>query len=282
MSLMRMPFTVLGQWVTGLTVVAFVIATTGCGGLTLPTLGNGGSGSGGSFGTIVNTDITKDLIGGVRMSSGEAVYVFGQFNSDGTVADVTLAVYQNASGQEAKLFLESGRLTQVVGFDGSTVDFSYTEVSVQRIAGTATYTPVSGSPAAVNFDIDLQQTADQVAALVQNLTGMQISTDAPPSDQSAASAKTTGGISAKAEVRSEQAIIVVVLVPIFMAITGYAIVLAVSQIMETFVLAEEELMIAVLTPFIVMGDLMRAAVGLPVITIQYGSPDVNFDIPRPS
>jgi len=282
MSVMRMPFTRLGKWVTVLTVLAFVAATTGCGGLTLPSLGNDGSGNGGQFGVIVNTDISKDLIGGVRMSSGEAVYAFGQFNPDGTVAAVTSAVYQNASGQEAKLFLDSGRLTRLVGFDGATVDFSYTEVSAQRLAGTATYTPVSGSPSVVNFDIDLQQTASQVAALVQNLTGMQISTDAPPSDQTAASAKALGGVSAKAGGRSELGIIVIALVPIFMAITGYAIVLAVSQIMEAFVLAEEEVMIAVLTPFILMGDLLRAAVGLTVITIQYGGPDVPFDIPRPS
>ncbi len=285
MSLMRMPFTIAGRWVTGLTLVAFVAATTGCGGITLPVIGDGGGGSTNDYGVIVNTDISQDLIGGVRMKSGEAVYAFGRFNADGTVAEVTSAVYQDAEGRVATLYLESGRPTRAVGFDGATVEISYTDVSAQRLAGTATYTPAGGAPASVDFDIDLQRTAAEVAAQVESLTGLQISTEAPPSEPSGAGVSDGGGTNARtagaaAGVKSH--LVGLVLVPVFIAITGFAIVLAVSQIAQAFVAVGNALVVVFLMPFIVMGNIMRAAVGMPLITIQYSPQTVNINIPRPS
>jgi hypothetical protein len=283
MSLMRVPFTLVGRGITGLTLLAFVVATTGCGGVTLPpTQNGGGDGSDGLFGVIVNTDTTKDLLGGLRKSSGEAVYAFGRFNADGTVADVTSVVYQNADGQVARLFLESGRPVRAVGFDGATVEITYAEVSAQRLAGTATYTPADGSAATVtNFDIDLEVTAAEVAATVQDLTGLQISTDSPPSGADVpsgqgAAAKTAGGA-----VGVKSHLITAVVVPIAIAVTGFAIVLAVSQIARAFVAVGNAMVVVFLLPFIVMGNLMRSAVGQPPITIQYGAANVNINIPPP-
>jgi hypothetical protein len=149
------------------------------------------------------------------------------------------------------------------------------------MSGTATYTPTGGgTPTEVGFDIDLLKTAADVAALVQETTGIEISTDAPPSDSSAArgiNAKTAG-----AAVGVKSHAVVILLMPVFVAITGFAMVLAMSQIAHAFVLAEQVFMVAFLTPFIVMGELMRTAISLPLVPIAYGSVDVHITIPRPS
>lgn len=270
MSLMRLPFTRAGRCITAITTAAFVFATTGCEGLNiLP----GDSTDG--FGVIINTDASKDLIGGVRLASGEAVYAYGTFNDDGTVGEVTACVYQNADGQQATLFFESGRPSRGIGFDGAEIVITYDEVTSTRLKGTATYTPTEGAPATLSFDIDLQQTAAQVAQLVEDLTGLQIADDEPP-DESAETAKRLGGDP------TAQRSVIVLLIPVFISITGFTITLTLSQLMKGFVQAGNVLVIAFLSPFILMGNLMRAAIGLPLVTIQWdatGTPNIN--IPRP-
>jgi len=288
-----MPFTIAGQWVTGLTTVAFIIATTevltmtGCSGTSIDLSGGGSSdGIEDQFGVIVNTDPTKDLIGGVRMRDGQSVYAFGRFNPDGSVADVTSAVFQNADGQIAKLFLESGRPVRGVGFDGTTIEIAYTEVSTERLKGTATYLPAGESPATVDFDIDLQKTGADVAALVKDLTGLQISTDEPPAepDPTASTIKAVAGVNARVAdggATARRAVLALVLVPIFVAITGFAIVTAFSQIANAFMAVGSAFMIAFMLPFIIMGNIMRAAVGMPLVEIQYDSQGPYLVIPRP-
>lgn len=282
MSLMRMPWTIAGQWVTGVTLVAFFIA--GCEGLniTLPPV-DGDDKTGELFGVIVNSDPSTDLLGGVRMRSGEAVYAFGTFQPDGTVGEVTSAVYQNAAGQVARLFFESGRPVRAVGFDGTELIITYTTVTAQRLVGTATYTPAGGTPVSVSFDVDLQKMASEVAAQVQSLFGLAISTAAPPTLPDSTAARGTGGLRAKAlagevEVKSSVAI---VLVPVFIAITGFSIVLVVSQIAQAFVTAGNAVVLAFLTPFILMGNLMRAALGQPLVTIDYDPLNPVINVPRP-
>ncbi|GMV96932.1 MAG: hypothetical protein AMXMBFR83_12910 [Phycisphaerae bacterium] len=273
MSLMRLPFRFNGKCVTAVTLAAFLRLTIGCGDLNL-VLPDGGSGD--SFGVIVNTDVTKDLIGGVRLRSGEAVYAFGTFNPDGTVGEVTACVYQNADGQQAELFFESGRVSRCVGFDGSEIVITYTEVTSTRLKGSATYTPAGGTPATLEFDIDLQQTAAQIAQLVRDLTGIQISTDEPPEP-------TAGSLGEKALAGAPAAktTLFVFLLPGFISFTGFVITLTLSQLMNVFIQAGNTLVLVFLTPFILMGNLMRAATGQPLVTIEYDQGNPVLIIPRP-
>jgi hypothetical protein len=280
MSLMRMPWTIPGQWVTGVTLVAFFIA--GCEGINLippPPDGNDGD----LFGAIVNRDASTDLLGGVRLPSGEAVYAFGTLNPNGTVGEVTSAVYQNADGQVAKLFFESGRPVQAVGFDGATLTISYTSVTPQRLAGTATYTPADGAPVLVNFDVDLEKAAADVAAEVQALFGIKTSADAPPPPPTGTESDGEGGVKARTiegDVQTKSAV-AIVLMPVFIAITGFSIVLVVSQIAKSFVAVGNVVVLAFLTPFILMGNLMRAALGQPLVTIDYDPLNPVINVPRP-
>src|SRR5687767_7139143 len=116
MSLMRTPFTIAGQWVSGTTVVALLIASTGCAGIDLPD-GNG-DGDSDVYGLIVNTDTSKDLIGGVRTRNSGSVFAFGRFNPNGSVAEVTSVVFENDSGKKATLYFKFGWPSRAVGFDG--------------------------------------------------------------------------------------------------------------------------------------------------------------------
>ncbi|HOB75820.1 MAG TPA: hypothetical protein PKG54_14990 [Phycisphaerae bacterium] len=275
MSLMRMPWTIAGQWVTGITLVAFFIA--GCESILPPV--DGGDDGDSLFGVIVNRDSSTDLLGGVRMRSGEAVYAFGTFNPDGTVGEVTSAAYQNAAGQVARLYFESGRPVQAVGFDGSTLTIAYTSVNLQRLAGTATYAPAGGAPVSVAFDVDLEKAAADVAAEVQELFGITTSSAAPPPPSTGAE----GGVKARTiegDVQTKSAV-AIVLVPVFIAITGFSIVLVVSQIAKAFVAVGNVVVLAFLTPFILMGNLMRAALGLPLVTIDYDPLNPVINVPRP-
>lgn len=281
MSLMRMPFTIAGEWISGITVVAFFIAGTGCAGVDLPT----GSGDGDGYGLIVNTDTSKDLIGGVRTRTSGSVFAFGRFNPNGSIAEVTSVVFENDAGQKATLYFKFGWPSRAVGFDGSVLTIDYDEVSAQRLSGQATFTPAGAAAQSWEFDIDLQQTAAQIADLVEDLTGIEITNQNPPNPASSQPADGDKTMVANKGGRSDSSILVIVIVPIVLVLTGFAIHISLGQMLKSFVetadAVGEALMIAFLTPFILMGNLMRLALGQPLVTISYNQGDPTLYIPRP-
>ena len=269
MSLMRLPWSRTGRVITFATLLAFGLTVTGC-------IDPVADSSGDGYGVIVNTDITKSTLGGVRLKTGESAYLYGAFNDDGTVGEVNSTLFQDANGQQLKLFFESGRPVLAVGADGSRLEVAYTEVTATRLAGQAVFTPADGSaPAAFPFDVDLQQTAADLAATVQQLTGLQISSDPPP-DGSA-------GPTSKPAVREHS--VKVVVVPVFISITGFLVVQVVAGIMSsvarTATAVGQAVTLAVLTPLIVMGNIMRSATGQPLITVDLSGPTPNINIPPP-
>ncbi len=277
MSWMRMPFTVAGQYVSATAMVAVFAA--GCFEL--------GGGAGDLFGTIVNTDTSKDLIGGVRLRSEEAAYAFGRFDSNGEVAEITSVVFRDGSGQTATLHLESGRPSRAIGFDGSRLQIIYHEVTTQRLRGQVIFTPAGGSAQTYDFDVDLQQTAQQVADLIEETLGIEITNQPPPDDTT--TARSTG---APADPREKTAVegVVVLAVPVILVVTGFTINLVLGQILKAMVdLADaivKSFIVAALTPFVFMGNLLRLAAGQPLVTLEYneesiGDGDIVLTIPRP-
>jgi hypothetical protein len=281
MSLMRMPFTMAGEWISGITVVALIIAGTGCAGVDLP----GGDGNTDKYGLIVNTDTSKDLIGGVRTRNSGSVFAFGRFNPNGSIAEVTSVVFENGAGKKATLFFKFGWPSRAVGFDGSVMTIDYEEVNAQRLSGTVTFTPVGGPTRSWEFVIDLQQTAAQIADLVVDLTGIEITNQNPPNPSASQPADDDKTVVADKSSRSDSSLLVVVVVPIVLVLTGFTIHLTLGQMLKSFVetadAVGEALMIAFLTPFILMGNLMRLALGQPLVTISYNQGDPTLYIPRP-
>jgi hypothetical protein len=268
MSLMQLPWSNCGRAITCVTLLAFSLTISGC-------VDPGGTSDGSDgFGVLVNTDTSKSTIGGVRLKTGENVYLYGTFNSDGTVGEVTSALFQNADGQQLKLFFESGRPVQAVGFDGSKLDITYSEVSSTRLTGEAVFTPVDGSaPTTFPFDIDLQKTAADLAASVQQLTGMQISADPPPADPASTTSKPA----------VSQRGVQVLIVPVFISLTGFAVVQVMAQIMSSVSQAVtgvgRAIVFAFMTPFILMGNIMRTALGQPLITVDLSAGIINIPPP---
>jgi len=283
MRLMRFPYTIAGQWVSGLTIVALIVATTGCNGFEW--LGATSAGDN-PFGVLVNTDTSKDLIGGVRLESGEAVYVYGTFNEDGTVKEITAAVIQNTEGEQASLTFESGRPKKGVAFDGSTLEMTYDEVSNERLSGQVVLVAAeSGVTQTIPFDIDLLKAAADLAQMVEDLTGIAITADAPPSDSAARQLKSVESVdgSSKSLQRTEVSIVVIALVPIAFATAGFLLTSVMAQMMDAFVEAAETIaratVIAVFAPFIIMGNLMRLAVSQPILTIDVEIQGTALGIP---
>lgn len=275
MSLLRLPYTRFGQVISGLTLAGFLATTCGCGGISI----GGDVDASEAYGVLINSDKSKDLIGGVRMRNGESAWVYGRFNDDGTIARVDATVFRNAQGQEATLRFGSGRPSVAVGFDGSRLDISYQEVSTVRLKGAATFTPANGTgPVTWAFDIDLQKTAAEIAQIVETLTGLQITTEPPPADGQADGSRANKSLSGRAELDID---ILVLLAPATFAVTGFTIDLTLSQLLQSLDAAGEAVVLTFLMPFIIMGNLMRLALGMPLVTIDFDSSGAVLNIPRP-
>lgn len=279
MSLMRLPRTILGEWISGTTIVALIIATCGCNGINLNP-----DNPGDAYGLLVNTDTSKDLIGGVRLRNGQSAYAFGTFNPDGSVGEVTAVTFENEHGQKATLYFESGRPVRGIGFDGSELLIRYDEVSAQFLRGQVTLNLASGETYEWDFDIDVQLTAAQVAATIEELTGIDITSDAPPEQPDLDDPADKGVRTAKSG-HSDSGIALIVVVPILIAVSGFTIHLVTGQILENFVRTADAIaeaaVLAFLAPFIIMGNIMRLALGQPLVTITYDQGDPILNIPRP-
>ncbi len=271
MSAFRLPYSIAGQWVTGTTIVGLLILTSGC-----PSVSDITDGS--KYGVIVNTNLNKDLIGGVRLPNGQSVYAFGSFNENGEVGEITSAVFEDGNGKKFSLSFESGRPVRAVAPDGSRLEITYREVSETWLRGDLAFRPASGELYTMPFDIDLQKTAAEVASLVEQLTGIQITTDPPPP-----SSKDRGA--ARAASRSQRPSVEIIVVPVVLAVTGFTITTVLGQALEDFARTADAIaeaaILTFLAPFIIMGNVMRLALGQPLVTIDYDRDGAILNIPRP-
>lgn len=283
MQWMRAPLTIPGQFISATMMVSILAAGCPSDGLFAED----------GFGTIINTDTSKDLVGGVRLKSGQAVYSYGSFLADGSVGEVTSIVFQDTSGGLATLYLESGRPSRLIAPDGTRMQIIYEEVSTQRLAGTISITPAGQSEQTYAFDVDLQKTAQDIATLVKNELGITITTETPPADSTSKAVADLGtptpvAPSQKATSAVDRDVLVVV-VPAVLVVTGFTLNLVMSQILSAMLRVADAVaksfIVAILTPFIFMGNVMRFAIGQPLVEINY-TPDLiqnelEVVIPRP-
>lgn len=276
MPFFRFPYSIPGQWISTLAIVGLIIMPFGCQTVQILDGPNGNP-----FGVIVNTDTSRPVLGGVRVQSGEEVYLYGNFTPQGAIANITGAAFVNKDGDEASLVLEDGLPVYAVGFDGSSIDLVYQEVSFERVAGSAEmYFAETGETESLTFDVDLLLAAAELAELVLDLTGLQISDEEPPDSAKAATIADSGKSDATADKPSgdaEQNIIIINLFPPAFSLTGFTIVNVMAQLLEvtlfTFVnvigLLTRTIIIAVFTPFLLLGNLLRAASGLPTLALDF-------------
>src|SRR5712671_3520720 len=100
MRALMSPYSISGQLITALLAGVMIIGPAGCNGYQV-SLNGVTTTMTNPFGFLINTDTTSDLLGTLRLTDGNAVFVYGTRDSDGNVADVQAAVLRNADGHEA-------------------------------------------------------------------------------------------------------------------------------------------------------------------------------------
>jgi len=170
------------EWLSGLLSVAVILAPFGCR-LQSVDLGDGGllddlfGGSDSDAGLFLNQDETSPLLLAGRDEAGNVFYVFGTRDADGDLEEIEAVSVKTAGGEESFLAFESGRPTHVEGPNGSYAHATYTEVSAKRLAADVElYNAADDTKQQFPVEIDLEQTAQQVAAAVEQATGRSLET----------------------------------------------------------------------------------------------------------
>jgi hypothetical protein len=149
---------------------------SGPSGPTVPTLNTK------SAGLFLNEDTSDPLIVAGRNEAGDAFFVYGTRQSNGAVGEVNSILLKTSAGEESFIAFELGRPVLLKGPDGSYVKITYDEISTDRIAATAELYDASRDATETNaVDIDLHQTAQQVAQTVEELTGQTLNVPTVPS-----------------------------------------------------------------------------------------------------
>ena len=163
------------EWLVALAAYALLVAPFGCQ-FQAALLGDNTDGlNTQSAGLFLNTDTSDPLIVAGRNVAGDAFFVYGTRQSNGAVGDVDSILLEMATGEHALIAFELGRPVYLQGPDGSFVRITYEEVSAERLAATAeVYDAQSGTTQTVSADVDLQETAQQVAMAVRQITGQSL------------------------------------------------------------------------------------------------------------
>ena len=146
----------------------------------------GTPGSSNPFGLLINTDLSSDLLGAVRLGNGDNVFLHGKFLESGLIERVDGASFRNAAGQVAKVELTNGLVSRATSFDGSTLSLTYDEFNAQRIRGRVdiVFAGIEGEDGTqtIPFDIDLAQAVEDVTTELENILGIDLSELVPPAN----------------------------------------------------------------------------------------------------
>lgn len=193
LSLRRAAVQTARQWLSGLLSVSVILSPLGCR-VQVADFGDGGllggllGGSSSDAGLFLNQDETSPLLMAGRDNAGDVFYVFGTRNSSGDLEEIEAVSVTTPEGDESFIAFESGRPTHVEGPNGSYAHATYNETSAQRLAADIElYNAGDDSKQQFEVDIDLEQTAQQVAAAVRDATGRTLETTEVPDEESAKS-----------------------------------------------------------------------------------------------
>jgi hypothetical protein len=128
-----------------------------------------------SVGLFVNDDLTSPVVAAARNAAGDAFFVYGTRTFDGGLGEVSEILVETAAGQQSFIKFDKGRPVRLQGPDGSNLQIAYTQITpIHLIAQAAAFDPNGTQLASQTADIDLTQTAQQVAQMVQSVTGQTV------------------------------------------------------------------------------------------------------------
>jgi len=208
---------------------------------------------------FINDDLGSPLLLAAENEDGLSFFVYGTRNAAGDLEEIESIVVREASGAESFVSFVSGRPTHAEAANGSYVHVTYTEVSSQRLsAEIELYNAEDGSQEFYSADIDLQQTADQIAQLVEQVTGRAVQTTAVEGDD----------IVVKSNSRSQSRVAIVspifaiFVLPLVGIVSTMTIIL--GQVLQVLVLtvvtAIQNIVIGIFTPFFLISELLSASV----------------------
>jgi hypothetical protein len=274
MRVSRLPYTVAGQLITALLGGVMAIGSPGCNGFTL-NVGSGGLVTD-SLGFLLNNDTSSDLLGALRLEDGNSVYVYGTHAPDGNIGDVQAAVLRESNGNESSVNFDGGLVSKAKGADGSTIAVTYDERTTARLRGHMDLVFAGADPGSenqrVDFDIDLTQALADFADQFKQVTGIDISTTPPPPNPGGGRAIVNEYVSPTGK-PADSSQLIFAFAPFFVygfAGLGYLMVQVMARCIEvmvqTIVAVSKAVIVAAFSPFIVMGEILRGAVGLPLTT----------------
>ncbi|MCB9851949.1 MAG: hypothetical protein H6819_02545 [Phycisphaerales bacterium] len=245
------------------------------------------------FGLLINTDLTSDLLGAVRLGNGENVFLYGKFLESGLIERIDGASYRNAEGQVAKVELANGFVTKATSFDGSTLTMNYEEISTQRLKGTVeiVFAGIDGDDGTqtIPFDIDLAQAVADVTSEIENYLGIDISQAVPPTNPVGKVRLPDVNKGHKTSNPDQVAQLILAFVSFHRAAfgaIGYVIVQLMGGLINVMAnllvgivtVVTQAVVVALFTPFILMGEVLRVAVLQPVYTVDL-EVDLNLSPP---
>lgn len=264
----QIPFTRTGKLISMLSATSLLLSMISCG----TQIGHTGDPAE-FYGLLINSDPSSDLLGGIRLESGEAVSLYGRFNEDGSIQELEEVVYEDEVGQLTSLQFVSGRPSLALLPDGSRIEITYEEVTSTRLKGVVTL--VVGPTSEVYeapFDVDLELGLAQLAQMVEDLTGgsVDISEEfgAPSSTARLVGPETAG----KDALVRQQLGLGHLMFAAIVAGAGFVMVCSLAQMMDALAVAVQDsvrpVIIAVFLPLIIMGEVCRLAATQPWIAIN--------------
>ncbi len=290
MSLLRLHRTIAGPLVTAFSLSIMAVGQGGCNTLSLTGLQQTDT-AGNPLGFLINTDTAGNILGGIRLADGRSVYVYGTFKNDGNIDEITGAVLRDTDGSEAGVVFENGRPVSAYGFDGTTVDITYDEVSPTRLKGRVDIHFADGEVAeedrdqTIDFDVNLEQAAADLAQRVADLLGLTVSDAEPPAspDGRARLPDDPAAPFGKDLSRSQ---LFIYFAPFYqfafisvafacMQVMVQLVAVLVSTMVTVVLTLTEAIIIAAFSPFIIMCEMMRMVFGLATVAIDFS---IEFDV----
>ncbi len=290
MSLLRLHRTFAGTLVTAFSLSIMAVGQGGCNTLSLTGLQQADA-AGNPLGFLINTDTAGNTLGGIRLADGRSVYVYGTFENNGNINEITGAVLRDTDGREAGVVFENGRPVSAYGFDGTTVDITYEEVSTTRLKGRVDVHFADSKVAeedrdqTIDFDVDLEQAAADLAQHVADVLGLTVS-DAEPPTAPDGRARLPDDPSTPFGKDLSRSQLFLYFVPFyqfaFMSI-GFAcmqvmvqlVAVLVSTMVGVVLTLTKAIIIAAFSPFIIMCEMMRMVFGMATVAIDF---DLEIDV----
>jgi hypothetical protein len=299
MQLWRFHSTHRGALISAYLVGILVAGPAGCNNVNLG--GTVGTNPANPFGFLINSDPGGKTLGGVRLLNDSAVWAYGEFNPDGSIKNISGAVLRDGDGNLTEITFVNGLPSKARGPDGSTLEATYSIRTETRLAGHVDLffagVPDADAHQTINFDVDLQRAADQLAQQIEQLTGLNVSNEAPPpkpADTGGRPQITDAAQSLYGKDAAQSQLLLYLWGPAYVfafASLGYILVQVMAEVVKlvidlyvgVIVALTESLVIAVTAPFIVLGDIMRQSADQPLtlLNLALAQHDGHLNLPPP-